>query len=185
MQESCKMFSGVILPHDTTLTGKIDRWFWAEFSAHISSICAEKLKHGTPILHCTRSFRYFSTYFPLKMVPHPCVSAHISGIRVEFGWKSSSMVPHLPFFWPHAYGFQLFSTNFALFLSCRVHSYLGYWSPAGNWLHFNWANQSETVLFLSAAALRLIRSLYEASARTVEVGRVAADSFFPALDVSV
>ena len=28
--------------------GKTERRFWAKFSAHISVICAEKLKHGTP-----------------------------------------------------------------------------------------------------------------------------------------
>ena len=42
------------------ITSNTVRWFWAELSAHISGICAEKLKAWYPILHCTSPFRCFS-----------------------------------------------------------------------------------------------------------------------------
>ena len=99
------------------LLGELQTWV---NTLPLSNLCRHLL--GRTERRFWADFRLFSDHFSPKMVPHPCYPCYvyISGISEEFGWKNSSLVPHPPFFWPHVYGFRLFSAHFALVLSWRV-----------------------------------------------------------------
>ena len=71
--------------------GKTERRFWAELSAHISGICAEKLKHGTPSFIVQAHFAVFLTTC-LQIPPifrSFCVGPVLRGYT---GWISKNLM---------------------------------------------------------------------------------------------